>query len=765
MLLVLVVPATLAAQPPQATEGMVIRRVDIVGLENISEAYIRRLIKTRAGQPFSRRDVEEDVRELLRSRKFLAAFARTSVADGEAVVEFHVQEKAEIFSVEIVGNKKFTDEQLYELTPVAGGPLDRYEIERGRQDIEQKYKDAGHYYAKVDIDERALEQERRVVYIITEGPRVKVRNIRFEGNRSYGERRLRTMVETRTYLWIFRTGELDEARAERDALSLQRFYRNEGFLDARVGYRLQFDEIKREDVDLVFVIEEGDRYRIAEIVFEGNSVFDAERLRSVMSLGPGKFAREETREADVKRLQDLYGEIGYVSASIGTQYDFLEEPGLVRLRVVIREGPQSRFGRITIRGNTQTKDEVVRRELRFYPGELYNTVATRDAEQRLRETWLFRPESVQIIPLEDINGRREALVTVAETETTKFLIGFGISTDSGVMGSLSIDNRNFDIGDWPRSFGEFIRGRAFKGDGQRLLFQAEPGTEVSRFRITFTEPYLLDRPMRFDTSAYLFQRGRDGYDEQRLGFTASLSKRFRGGFLDGWAIEGATRFELVDIQDVDPFAARPIREVEGGHFLSALKGSIVRDTTDSRVMPSEGYRLSFNWEQVGALGGDFNFGKPSIGYAWYKTMRTDILDRKSILALRADAAWIVGDAPVFERFYGGGFGSLRGFSFRGVSPRRGIYENVVGGDFIFLTGGEYSFPLYGKTFRGVTFLDMGTVEESFELTGWRVSVGVGLRVQVDFFGPVPIVFDFGFPIAKDDDDDVQVFNFAFGASF
>ena len=170
-----------------------------------------------------------------------------------------------------------------------------------------------------------------------------------------------------------------------------------------------------------------------------------------------------------------------------------------------------------------------------------------------------------------------------------------------------------------------------RGDGQRLLFQAEPGTEVSRFRISFTEPYLLDRPLRLDTSAYLFQRGRDGYDEERLGFVVSLSKRFHGGLLDGWAIEGAARIEGIEINDVDPFAARDIREAKGTHFLTALKGALVRDTTDSRLLPTEGYRLSLSWEQVGALGGDHSFGKPAVGAAWYKTLSTDILDRKSVL--------------------------------------------------------------------------------------------------------------------------------------
>jgi outer membrane protein insertion porin family len=205
--------------------------------------------------------------------------------------------------------------------------------------------------------------------------------------------------------------------------------------------------------------------------------------------------------------------------------------------------------------------------------------------------------------------------------------------------------------------------------------------------------------------------------------------------------------------------------MKGSNFLTSLKGTLARDTTDSRLIPTEGYRVAFSWEQVGALGGAYDFGKPTVSAAWYKTLRTDVFDRKSVLALRGDLGWIVGDAPVFERYFGGGFGSIRGFDFQGVSPRAGLFHDRVGGDFIVLTGGEYSFPLYAETVRGVTFLDMGTVEEGFEITSWRASVGFGLRVIIPFLGPVPMVFDFGWPIAEDERDDNRVFNFSFGASF
>lgn len=754
--------ALAAAQDNGVGEGTRVRRVDVVGLSTVSEAFVRRSIQTREGQPFVRDTVEKDVRELLRTRKFLNAFATTSVESGEVVVAFNVEEKPTVATVEIDGNKEFSDADLYEFTPVAGAPLDRYEITRGRDDIVQKYKEKGYFYVDVTIDEALLTSENRVVYTIVEGPRVRVRKIAFEGARAFSELRLSSLVSTQTYFWILRAGALDEETANRDALAIQKYYRDEGYLDARAGYRLEFDPVRREDVTVVFVVEEGVRYTVRNVRFDGAAVFDAERLSEESRVRAGEFLRREAVEADVRRITDLYGEIGYIDARIDARNEFSEEVGVVDVRIVIEENEQFRFGRITIRGNEDTKDEVIRRELLFYPGEYYNAVEARKAVQRLRELYLFKPESIEITPIDDVTGYKEALVKVEETDTTQLLFGFGLSTNDGLIGSISLENRNFDLFDLPRNFNEFFRGQAFKGDGQRLSIQLEPGLEVSRFRIAFTEPYFLDRNIRFDASAYLFLRGRDGYDEQRVGLSAGLSRRFRGGLLDGWAIEGSGRFEIVDITNLDSFPAREIREAKGQSLLLAGKGAIVRDTTDSRLFPTEGYRIGFSWEQVT---GDWSFGKPAINAAWYKTLSTDMLDRKSVLAVRADAAYIVGTAPVFERYYAGGFGSIRGFSFRTISPRGGIKNQAIGGDFIFLTGAEYSFPLYGKNFRGVTFIDMGTVEESFSLSSWRVSAGFGLRVQLDFFGPVPLVFDFGFPIATGDRDNTEIFNFAVGASF
>jgi outer membrane protein insertion porin family len=765
LLLLAVASGTPARAQERPTDGVNIKRVEVRGLKTLSESYVLRIVKTRPNQPFRRDQLAEDVRELLRTRKFLDVSADEKTEDGQAVIVFLVEEKPSIATVEIDGNKQFTDEDLFkELSFAAGSPTDLFEIGRGRENILRKYKEKGYYFATVELDEPSLQAESRVVYRVVEGPRVKVREILFENATSFPEPRLRLMTKSKTYFPILSVGALDEEQADRDAIEMQTFYRNEGYLDARVGYRLDFESVDRSRLNLVFVFEEGPRYTIREVRIRGAEVFDETRVRELLTLKPGDFLRDEVLKEDVKRVENLYGEIGYVVTRVNATYDFVEAAaGQVVLNLDIIENTRSRFGRITVRGNSRTRDEVVRRELRFYPGEDFNTVAARDAERRLRDTGLFNRAT--ITPLDDNEGEREALVEVEEAETVTFNIGAGISTDNGISGLISIENRNFDIFDTPRTFGEFLRGQSFRGDGQRMRVQLEPGSEVSRFRIDFTEPYFLDRPLRLDLSAYLFQRDRTSYDEARIGFTPAISKRFESGLLRGWAIEGALRLEAITIDNLRTLASNQIRDVRGDSTLTSVKGSIVRDTSDSRIVPSRGSRFVLSWEQVGALGGDYDFAKPTASFTYYHTLRTDVLDRKSVLALRADTGFIGGDAPVFERFYAGGFGSVRGFSFRGITPRAGIFNDKVGGDFIFLLGGEYSFPLYADNVRGVAFLDMGTVEKDFELTGWRASVGFGMRVNLSFFGPVPLVFDFGFPIAEEDGDDTRVFNFSIGASF
>jgi len=173
--------------------------------------------------------------------------------------------------------------------------------------------------------------------------------------------------------------------------------------------------------------------------------------------------------------------------------------------------------------------------------------------------------------------------------------------------------------------------------------------------------------------------------------------------------------------------------------------------------------VSGSVEQAGALGGSYTFTKFVVDARRYWTVTRDVLDRKSVLAVRGRMGFIGGDVPIFERFFAGGHGSIRGFEFRGVGPKVG--DTYLGGDFLALASAEYSFPIFEKILTGVLFLDTGTVEETITLTTWRAAVGFGVRFTVPFFGPVPFALDFGFPIAKDSDDEDEFFSFSIGTSF
>jgi outer membrane protein insertion porin family len=764
-------PGQAPAPPPAAAisplDGTIIVDISIQGLEQISESYVRNQIRTRAGEAYSQDQVQRDVARLLRTGRFRDVRAVPQLVDNQVRLILQVSEKPEIAAVEFEGNVKFKDRKLLADLPFSpGDPLDLFEVRQGRDIIERKYREKGYAFAEVTYDEELL-RENIVAYTIVENQRVRIRRIRFEGNVEFGDSELQGVIETKSYIWIFRSGDFDPDRAQRDALAIQQYYRDRGFLDAEVSWVSEFQDVARERLHLVFRINEGIRYGIREIRFVGNEVFSAEELQAAMAIAPGDYLVQPRLQTDIKNLETKYGTIGYIEAGILPSWVFAEEPGLVVLTLTFQEGNQFEIGWIEVNGNFHTQEKVVRRELRFYPEELYDITKTRDSEQRLKNTGLFSEATIEpIVPPTDPDNVRDVLVTVTESpNTTRFIAGVGASSDAGILGNIVLENTNFDIRDWPRSWGEFFRGRAFRGAGQLMRIQFEPGTELVRGRIDFREPYLFDMPIGFNTSVYIFSRGRDGYDEERYGGMFGFDRRFEEGLLKGWTGEISFRAEYVGVVDRQSFAARDIRDVEGWSYLSSVKVSLLHDTTDSRFDPSRGHTFLTSYEQAGAMGGDYFFGKTYSRFVQHFTLATDEQDRKSVLSVRGETGQILGDAPVFERFYAGGIGSIRGFDFRGISPRQGLRNNRVGGDFLLMTGAEYSFPLYARAVRGVFFTDMGTVERDFGLTSWRASVGAGIRLTLDILGTVPMEFDLALPVSKHGDDDVRYFNFFVGLPF
>jgi len=437
-------------------------------------------------------------------------------------------------------------------------------------------------------------------------------------------------------------------------------------------------------------------------------------------------------------------------------------PGQVVVPGATLDPRPARVGEILIFGQQVTKDYVIRRQIPLQPGQILSFPDLRLAEHNLAGLGIFVVDpltgvhpTVTADP-ESPNDFKNILVHVQEAPTTSFMFGVSVNSDTILNGSLVFNERNFDITGWPSSFDEFRTGRAFRGAGEELRVEATPGTAEQRYIVTFREPYLLDSLFSLTASGYYYQNAyHDQYTESRLGGRVTIARR-----LDpNWSVEGTVRLEDVGVHHI-PFGAPPqITVDQGDHFLAGFRAGVTYDTRDSIFRPTEGFMANLSFEEGT---GDFTFPKAILDFDKYWTLhqRPDGSGRQ-VLALRSELGIAGSNTPVFERFYAGGFRSLRGFAFRGVGPSALGIE--VGGDFEFLNRLEYQAPLLANDhLYGVAFFDTGTVESSVELRNYRIAAGAGLRIQVPQLGPLPLALDFGFPIVKANGDHTQLFSFWIG---
>lgn len=668
-----------------------------------------------------------------------------------------------IKSIEFENNRKYKDKTLRKkLDFEVGDYLDPILAESGRKIISEFYRKKGFPYIEVTLNKEKL-SEGKIIYTVFEGQRIRIKSVKFEGNRAIKSSDLNNAIKTKTRSWLLWPVYYNEEKIEADVEKLRTLYYERGFLNHRIAVKGQSH--------ITFIIEEGPLYKVRNITIQGNSHFDNETLLAGMQLETGQTYYQRKAQAHTKRISKIYLEDGYVDADVRQQLRFVPEANVVDVEYKIDEGRQFRIGKIEITGNEQVHDKVVRRildEYDFSPGELYNAyMAPKQGNGQLEryvqtmtlsEEVMIRPAQ----PTKEVPDRRDAVVDIKEGLTGMWNPGIAVGSDSGVLGQLILQQRNFDVTDWPESFDEFITMRAFKGAGQSLRIALEPGTQVSYYSVTFTEPYFRDKPTSLDVVGSSFERWRESYDEKRkkayFGFEQRLKNRWRPSF--------GFRVEDVKVNDLDFDAPQEIIDFEGHNLLLGAKLGIGRDMRNDRYIPSDGYRFDVDYEQVT---GDDDFGKVEGSIIGYRTLYEDLLERRTVLAVKLLSATIVSDAPPFEKFYAGGTGNygIRGFEYRGVSTR-GLQTNVpnpvqkdpIGSDWIFLANSEITVPLIGENIGALFFIDSGTID-----TGrYRASIGAGIEISIpQLLGTrIPMRFEFATPFMKDNEDETQVFSFYMG---
>lgn len=798
-LLALTSPAMGQEAPPEPAPAVVGsdspyqgRRVDLIrfeGLSRVTEQKVRNQMRTVEGLPYDEETLREDVRRIQRLGEFRAVDVLAAPAPGSAGVEitFTLREAPIIQDVQAVGNRQISDQTISAIVQNAnlrsGTPVDDFQVQRARRAIEEEYRNRGYSNVEVTVDTEELEASGVVLFRIREGERIKVTDIRFRGNESIESRRLRPLLRTKT-AGIFEKGPIDQPLLDQDVASIVRFYQEQGFLDVRADREIIPSPNGKEAI-VVFFVDEGPLYTLRSVqvrsaVEDEPPPLTSEQVIGLMSLKPGDVYGRTAVNTSIEDIQKALWRLGYTDALVRAEE--LRDPGaaspVVDLLLTLGADNRARVGEVVIAGNTLTQQRVIRRELQdagVSPDRPLDLGAVREAERRLTQTRLFdqleNPPRVTVQPEQpETPGHRDVLVEVAETDTGALSFGAAVGSDSGLSGIISLNQRNFDLLDFPSSFRELVQGQSFRGAGQQFNILAQPGTELQSYSISLLEPRLFDSDYSAGTEGFFLNREYDDYDEQRYGGRARIGRRFG----DRWVGTMSFRAEWVELNDIDPSAPVDVFEVADLNLVTGVGVQMTRTTVPpiERFRPTRGTRLELGVEQVGALGGDFDFTRLTLDHSIFLTVYEDYLGRKGVLSFKTSVGYIPqeDEAPVYERFYLGGR-SFRGFEYRTISPK-GIRNDTgtlgddpVGGTWKFFFGVEYEHPIFADVIAAVVFMDTGTVTDTPGFDDYRISVGAGLRLYIQALGNAPLAFDFAFPLASEESDEEEVFSFSVDLPF
>ena len=352
-------------------------------------------------------------------------------------------------------------------------------------------------------------------------------------------------------------------------------------------------------------------------------------------------------------------------------------------------------------------------------------------------------------------------VDAEETQTGRLMIGAGVNSNAGLVGNIVVDEQNFDILRLPRSWDDIKNGVAFRGAGQRFRLEAAPGTELQRYMATFQEPYLFDTRVGLSLSASYYTRFFFDWAEARTGGRVGLGYQFQ--FAPDLSVNAGFRGESVDV--FNPRVLAPdVVSMLGTNGVYGFSAGIIHDTRDSPFLPTQGHLATFEFEQVI---GTYVYPRGILeGRQYFLLNERPDGSGRHVLSVGSVLGMTGPDTPAYDNFFAGGYNTIRGFTFRGASPRQAGPNGqlaVIGGPFQWLNTIEYLFPITADdTLRGVVFTDFGTVESNVSINNMRVAPGFGLRITLPAMGPAPIALDFAVPVAYAPYDSQQLFSFFVG---
>ena len=734
--------------------------------------------QTKAGMLYNERTINEDVRRLFALGMFADVVSEAKdLPNGNKEVIFKISAKKNVSEISFKGNRKFSDADLMKLVKLhTDMPLNDALLIESTHELRNFYDEKGYTDAQIDSSlEVDGDSSVKVVFNIAEHLRVRIDNVEFEGMTVYKPSEVKDLLETRYFLgsakwlsffpWTFlglppNFGLYDRDFITRDKLRLRELYWQKGHLDFKVTDVVVTEhEDDPELVDVKFVVEEGDPYFINSIRIVGAHEFPEEELMSVISAREENVYSSSREDSDLKRLESKYAPLGFADfRARAVRYPDYSTHS-VDVEYEIEEGRQYTIGEVYISGNRWTKDYVIRRELPFETDDLLDKDLLDIGKSRLMGMGYFQSadgegDGVEILSMDSPEpGKKDIYINVEEKQFLGGDLGFGWSDSDGLAGSIQLWHSNMDSTD-PKNW--------FTGGGQRFRVGALVGIEHFDVQTDFTEPYLFGIPLRFDLSGYWREVLYEDWNEQRLGFTVSLTKRI---FDDFTSVTGGYTFEYVRVLDMDKKMGPIFQDAEGGERVGRVFLALNRDTRNSATNPTSGYDVgAYTYLTSRGLGASNDYYKFELRAVNYFPFLHDWFVLTTGAKIGTMGTFNGDMVPLYDRYFLGGGDSVRGFPYRSIGPVDNNDDNY-GGEFMYLFTAELSHPIY-KFLRGAFFCDVGDATSAHfgPISQPNVGVGYGLRIMVPGID-MPIRLDLAYPIVCNQEGVGRKLRFHFNMGF
>jgi outer membrane protein insertion porin family len=732
--------------PPPSNEGKTITAINVKNNKTISAEIVLSKIRTKTGDKFSQEVLNDDLKKLYATQYFTDISIDVEDSKEGVSVTFVVEEKPVIEDIVFKGNNEFRPQKLK--STMKSKPNEMLNLALLAQDmseIKTLYVKRGYPQvdAKYAIDTDKDTNKTIITVTIDEKVHVKVASVKITGNKAIKTRDISRLLGTKP-AWLFNPGVFNDETLQDDVDKIKSLYDDIGFMDTEVTPKLSYSP-DGKILDVIFEIKEGKQYLIGDITFKGDLIYPEKSVRTNITMKKGKpFSTRALRE-DVFAIRQYYYKYGYMNVVVDVEKNLNPQTGNVELIYNIETKEIVYVGKIDIRGNLKTRDVVVRRELRIFPGDKFNGDRIRRSKERLYNLGFFENVSFDTEPTE-VPNVQNLVINVKETKTGEFSFGGGYSSVDLLMGFAEITQRNFDILNFP----------TFTGGGQNLTIRGEIGMVRTDYNLGWTDPWIFGFPFLggFDVYRTSHTKASDVgwmYDETRTGGDLKLGKEIT----DTLRGDLYYRLEDVNISNLDSNVSQDLKNEEGSNYISSLTLELTQDTRDNIFNPTKGYTLNGSMEDAGgAFGGDKEFWKGTLSGAYYYTFFDKLVLEAKARAGLADSYGDTVDVPVYERFYAGGANTIRGYRERFVGPRDVGSGEPIGGDAILIGNIELTFPIYEKVLKAAVFYDIGNVWPKIgdfldNASQFKSGAGIGVRVKTPL-GPVKV--DYGIPLSKNHED-------------